>query len=173
MVRGSPRERVQDVMGTQARRASHRNSLAAVLHIEDLLAAILHLAESLGLVGAVTYGRRGTKIATIEACAHEISHWVFTGPAFDSRLVNMSWRAANRHEASALRVEVAVLDRLGCKVSRYTLWARANWYGNKRPSWASMGLPLTPREDRCVRTMIRRLQGALDAVSAAERSLDH
>ena len=163
-------------MGTQARRASHRNSLAAVLHIEDLLAAILHLVESLGLVGAVTYGRRGTKIAAIEAGAHEISHWVFTGPAFDSRLVNMSSRAANRHEASALRVEVAVLDRLGCKVSMYTLWARANWNddcGNKRPSWASMGLPLTPREDRCVRTMIRRLQGALDAVSAAERSLDH
>lgn len=173
---GSPRERVQDVMGTKARRARYRDSLSRVPSIEDLLAAILHLVESLGLVGAVTYGRRGTKIATIEACAHEISHWVFTGPTFESRLVNMSSRAANRHEASALRVEVAVLDRLGCKVSMHTLWARANWnddYGNKRPSWASMGLPLTPREDRCVRTMIRRVQDALDAVSTAERPLDH
>ena len=154
-----------DVMGTQARR--ERTLVYRKMHQEDLLVAVLHLADSLDLVGFVIYGRQGTKIATIEACAHEISHWVFTGPAFDSRLVNMSWRAANRQEASALRVEVAVLDRLGCKVSRHTLWARVNWCGNKRPSWASMGLPLTLREARCVRTMTRLLQGALGAVRKA------
>jgi len=37
----------------------------------------------------------------------------------------MSSRAANRHEASALRVEVAVLDHFGCKVSMHTLYVHA------------------------------------------------
>jgi hypothetical protein len=111
-------------MGAQARRTGHRDSLARGPILADLLSALLHLVESLGLVGAVTYGRQGTKIATIEACAHEIAHWAFMGPAFDSRLVNMSSRAANRHEASALRVEVAVLDHFGCKVSMLTLWVK-------------------------------------------------
>lgn len=132
---------------------------------EDLLAATSLLAESLGLVGAVTYGRRDSKIATIEALTHEIAHCIFTGPAFETLLLSMSLRATNRHEASALRIETAVLDCLGCKVALHTLWQRANWNtdtGNKRPSWVSMTMPLTVREDRCKRIILRRLQGFLD-----------
>lgn len=139
-----------------------------VMTSEDLLAAVLRLTESLDLVGSVTYGRPDSKIATIEACAHEIAHRVFTGPEFEHRLDNMLPWAANRHEASALRVEVTVLDRLGCKVHLRTLWSRANWkYTDRssRPAWASMTVPLTMREHRCTLVMIRWLQRALDTIA--------
>jgi hypothetical protein len=139
-----------------------------VMILEDLLVAVLRLTESLDLVGSVTYGRPDSKIATIEACAHEIAHRIFTGPEFEHRLDSMSPCEANRHEASALRVEVAVLDRLGCKVPLRALWSRTNWKcadGSRQPTWAAMTVPLTMREDRCAFVMIRWLRRALDAVA--------
>jgi hypothetical protein len=131
---------------------------------EGLLDGLRHLAESLDLVGDVTYGRRFSRIAAIEACAHEVAHYIFTGSNFESRLLSMSEKAANRHEASALRVEVAVLDRLGCKVPLRSLWLRSNWNcvdGRKRPPWITLIAPLTVRENRCVLVMIRKIQKAL------------
>lgn len=128
--------------------------------MKALLVASVRLTENLDLVGFATYGRRGSEIATVEACLHEIAHHVFTGPKFEQLLLDMSPQAANRHEASALRVESAVLDHFSCEISLRTLWKRANWKlasGNKRPTWTMMISPLTTREKRCVCTMTRRL----------------
>jgi len=155
--------------------SAQRTERGGVMTSEDILTALGHLAESLDLVGAVTYGRRGSKIATIEAFAHEIAHRVFSGPTFEPLLVKMSPCAANRHEASALRVEIAVLDRLGCRISLRTLWANANWHvdsKNKRPPWATMTLPFTVREERCVIAIIKNLRRSLRAVTAQRQRIE-
>jgi hypothetical protein len=148
-----------------------------------LLQAVQHLAARLDLVGSVTYGRSDSRIEAIEACSHEIAHRIFTGPDFEERLCNLvprgassykltARRMANRHEASALRIEVVALGRLGCEIRLRTLWARSKFArvdGRNRPPWASMILPLTTREDRSVCTMIRWIRGALAELCCPQR----
>jgi hypothetical protein len=129
----------------------------------ELLAAIEHLTKCLDLIGFVLYGRSGNRVGLIEAGAHELSHYIFTGPKFDTQLNDFAPRAANRHEASALRIEVTALQRLDCKISLRTLWARANWREDdlcKPPAWRTMGVALTPREERCVARLIRMVRQA-------------
>jgi hypothetical protein len=137
------------------------------MRLSDLRRGLECLADRMGLVGDVTYGRPGSQIAVIESCAHEIAHRLLTGPQFEILLQRLPSAASNRHEASALRVEVAALGLLGCKVSLRTLWERANWRGDSfdeivrgalRPLWITMTRELTAREDRCVRWLLMMVE---------------
>lgn len=130
----------------------------STLRPDDLLSVLTRLAEHWKLSGLPLYGRPGSRIGFIEALAHEVAHRLFTGPDFERQLMRLSPRASNRHEASALRVEVAALGQLGCKVSLRVLYARANWRDDvrdSRPSWDKMLHDFTSREKRCIARMIQ------------------
>jgi len=83
----------------------------------ELHAALLKVAEYFALTGAVLYGRPGSRIGQTESVAHELAHYLFTGPTFENILNDSPPDVTNQHEASALRVEVAALRELGCEVS--------------------------------------------------------
>lgn len=105
----------------------------------DLARALLALGDHLRLVGYATYGRRGSAISVAEAVAHELAHYLLAGPDFEHELREMSARASDRHEASAIRVEIAALRRLGLEIPLRTLWGRSNWRADPPPRISAPG----------------------------------
>lgn len=137
--------------------------------------ALLKIADRWKLfwVNPADYAR----IAAIEGCAHELAHALDLGRSFELSLQEMEAKKANKHEASALRIEIAALAALGIRVSPRRLHASANWddpvsydtaigipsRAKRRsvniPPRAQLQTPLTRHERRCVKrfvTMVTR-----------------
>jgi hypothetical protein len=148
--------------------------------------ALLKIADRWKLfwVNAADYKR----IAIIEGCAHELAHALDLGRSFEPLIQEMAAKKANKHEASALRIEIVALATLGIRVSPRRLHASANWEDlvsydtalgtpsreQRRPvnipPRAQLQTPLTRHERRCVRrfvTMVAREVKRLRKVGSA------
>jgi hypothetical protein len=90
------------------------------------------------------------ELGVIEGCAHELAHALDLGQSFESLIQDMPDKKSNKHEASALRIEIAALAALGVRLSLQRLHASANWYG-PAPSGIQLRAPLNRHEQDCVR----------------------
>jgi hypothetical protein len=97
---------------------------------------------------------RHGKLGAVEGIAHELAHHLEAGRNFDHRLdsKNIDEPTANKHEASALLIEVTALRELGVRLSLRNLWRSAGWRGDPPPLTKR---PLTVRERKCVAAFVR------------------
>lgn len=108
-------------------------------------------------------------LGEVEGIAHELAHQLEAGRNFEQRLdkKTIGDSAANEHEASTLRIEVAALRALGIKVSLRRLWRDAAWRG-ETPALTQR--PLTPREKKCVVAFMRIVETAVQAEATDAKS---
>lgn len=116
---------------------------------QGLEVALLLIAErwQINWINAADYKILGP----IEGCAHELAHALDLGPGFELSIWAMDAGEANKHEATALRIEVTALAALGVHLSMRRLRASANWDDSKIPSLTKLHAPLNRHERRCVR----------------------
>ncbi len=127
--------------------------------LHDVYLAMCAIADDRGLAGEPTTHQG--KLAVVEGIAHELAHTLEAGRKFEQRLHRASDSEANRHEASALRIEVAALARLGVRVSLPRLWRDANWRQGAVPARTAARRARSQREQACVRAFLRIVRRAI------------
>lgn len=136
------------------------------MSIDRLYVTMLSIADQRSLIGLPT-SHRG-KIGAIEGVGHELAHQLEMGRHFEERLRKMPDEIADKHEAAALRIEVAALDSLGIHLSLQRLWRDANWRGDP-PRLTTAQRALSPRERRCVAAFVRIVTVVIVTVAVVSR----
>lgn len=122
---------------------------------DDVYRAMAHLSEAHDLdasYSAFTGNQR--RLDVIEAIAHELAHALCLGGVqstdeFQKKIRRMSDVTADRHELTALRIEVAALKRLGVRMDGRRLCTIAS-FRYETPPLARMQDPLTVAEQGLV-----------------------
>ncbi len=127
------------------------------LSLGQLHAAMALLQSEYGIeIGGSTIKHRSPKLDDVEATLHELVHGICLGDPYRSdpykisKFLPKDTDAYNAHELTTLRVEIAVLERLGHGFSirkQNLLLEMAQFWKDQTPPRAALHAPLTCAEE--------------------------